>query len=291
MTKNIIIANWKMNKSFDDVEPWLSDFKSNIKKNSNSCDVVLCPPAILLDYVDELLLSEELDILEEKGKNIDDLSEDELEKLTSGIRIINLGGQDCAAKEEGAFTGDISAKMLKDAGCKYVIIGHSERRQYHFESNDIVKNKALTALHSNLTPILCIGESLELRQERKYLDFIKEQINGSIPKNIEIDDLIVAYEPIWSIGTGKIPSVSDISEVADFIYNEISQNKEFSKVKNIRVLYGGSVNLENSAEILAINNISGLLIGGASLKGDIFAKISAFEVISDNQKKSFCIIY
>ncbi|MDA9231417.1 triose-phosphate isomerase [Rickettsiales bacterium] len=284
MTKKIIIANWKMNKSFDDVEPWLFDFKNNIKNNSNISDIVLCPPAILLDYIDELLLSEELDILQEKGKNIDDLSEDELEKLTSGLRVLNLGGQDCAANEEGAFTGDISAKMLKDAGCKYVIIGHSERRQYHSEDNSLINSKSLTALNQGLKPIICIGESLQLRQEGKYLDFIKEQIHHSIPKDIDIKDLIIAYEPIWSIGTGKIPSISDIAEVVDSIYNDISQNEEFSRVKNIRILYGGSVNLDNSAEILAINNISGLLVGGASLKGDIFAKISTSEIVSGNQK-------
>jgi triosephosphate isomerase (TIM) len=273
MTKNIIIANWKMNQSFDEAEKWLSEFDDIMTKSAILPDVVLCPPVILMDYIDELLLSDELDILQEKDKNIEELEEKELEILTAGIRVLNLGGQDCAIEQEGAFTGDISAKMLKDAGCNYVIIGHSERRQHHFENNEIVRKKALAALDQDLLPILCVGESLELRQNGNYLNFIKEQIENSIPKDTDVNDLVIAYEPVWSIGTGKVPSISDISEVADFIWQEISSNKDFAKIKNFRIAYGGSVNLDNSKEILEINNIAGLLIGGASLKADIFANI------------------
>ncbi len=284
MTKNIIIANWKMNQSFDEAEKWLNEFGDVMAKSVTLPDVVLCPPVILMDYIDELLLSDELDILQEKDKNIEELEEKELEILTAGIRVLNLGGQDCAIEQEGAFTGDISAKMLKDAGCNYVIIGHSERRRHHFENNEIVRKKALAALDQELLPILCIGESLELRQNGNYLNFIKEQIENSIPKDTDVNDLVIAYEPVWSIGTGKVPSISDISEVADFIWQEISGNKDFAKIKNFRIVYGGSVTLDNSKEILEINNIAGLLIGGASLKADIFANIVNLSVGKNNSK-------
>ncbi len=271
--KNIIIANWKMNQSFDDVEVWLNLFKSEIRKEENLPEIVLCPPAILIDYADELLLSNELDILEDKGNNIDDLEEKEISKLAMDIRRVNIGGQDCGYEEKGAFTGDISAKMLHDAGCNYVILGHSERRQNHFETNEVVNKKVQVALKNKLIPILCIGESLDLREGDKYLDFIKEQIANSIPQNIDIENLIIAYEPIWSIGTGKIPSKDQINEMADFIKNEVEKNKKF-KINNLRILYGGSTNKDNTKEIMSVKNISGMLVGGASLKAQEFAAMS-----------------
>jgi len=271
--KNIIIANWKMNNSFDEAESWLESFNEKISNEENLPDIVVCPPAILIDYMDELLLNSELEALENKGNNIDELEEKEIEKLAAKIRKVQIGGQDCHAQINGAFTGDISAKTLKDAGCNYVILGHSERRQYHFESDETVNAKVKTALENNLMPILCIGESLEIREENKYLDFIKKQIDGSIPQNIEIENLIIAYEPIWSIGTGKIPSIAQIDEMANFIKDEVEKNKNI-KVKNSKILYGGSTNSKNAKEIMAVKNISGMLVGGASLKADEFSQMA-----------------
>lgn len=273
--KNIIIANFKMNQSFDDVETWLKSFNDAIEDAENLPKIVVCPPAILIDYMDELMLINELEILENKEDNLDELEEDELEKLTSEIRKIHLGGQDCHFEENGAFTGDISAKMLVDAGCKYVILGHSERRKYHLETDEIVNKKITAALKNKLIPILCVGESLEIREEKKYLDFVKKQINNSIPKNIEIENLIIAYEPIWSIGTGKVPTTAEIGEMADFIKSEIENNSEF-KINNFQIIYGGSTNAENTKEIMSVKNISGMLVGGSSLKAAEFAKMSLF---------------
>jgi triosephosphate isomerase len=274
MKSNIIIANWKMNHSFDDVEPWITKFNQKIENsNLNSTEIIVCPPAILLDYFDEILLEEEFKILEKKGEDVEDLSQEDLEKMTSEIRKINLGAQNCSSHESGSFTGEISAKMISDSGCKYVIIGHSERRKCSNESDNIVKEKILISLKNKLIPILCIGEDLQIRDQKDHLNFIKTQLNNSIPKNQEIEDFIVAYEPIWSIGTGKTPTLEQISEAANFIQKELAGNIDF-KIKNLRIIYGGSTNKENSREITSIKNVNGLLVGGSSLDVDEFASIS-----------------
>ena len=268
----IIVANFKMNHSFEEVEKWLNLFSEKIKNIKNLPQIVVCPSAILIDYLDELLLNSELEILEKNGQDLDKLDYSKIEELTNSIRKIHVGGQDCHYKENGAFTGDISPKMLFDAGCKFVILGHSERRKNHFESNKVVQAKVINALKFGLTPIVCIGENLDLRKENKFLDFIKEQIENSLPKS-EIENLIIAYEPIWSIGTGQVPSVGQIAEIADFIIASIRKNSTF-KIKNIRILYGGSTNSANAASIMAIKNISGLLVGGASLNAEEFAAMT-----------------
>jgi len=271
MTKKIIIANWKMNNSFDEAEIWLQNLSKKLPEiKENSTQIILCPSFILLDYLDGLLMDDELQRLQRIHGSINDLSEDELEKKIFNIRQIHLGGQDCHAEENGAFTGDVSAIMLKDCGCEYVILGHSERRQHLNESDQLIAKKISAGINAAITPILCIGESKELRQNNSYLNFIGKQIENNIPANLEIDNLIIAYEPIWSIGTGLIPSSKQIEEIAEFIKSKISANKN---IKNFAILYGGSVKKENSAEILAINNIDGLLVGGASLNADEFFEI------------------
>ena len=271
--KNLIVANFKMNHSFDEVENWLASFSDKIRNIKNLPEIVVCPSAILIDYMDELLLNNELEILEKNGQDTENLDFDKIEELTNKIRKIHIGAQDCHHAESGAFTGDVSPKMLVDAGCKFVILGHSERRKHHFESNALVKAKAQAALKAGLTPIICIGESLELRKENKFFSFIGEQITDSIPP-IEIENLVIAYEPIWSIGTGQVPSQEQIAQVVDFIAAEISKNAEF-KIKNLKILYGGSTNKENAASIISINNVSGLLVGGASLDAEEFSQIVA----------------
>ena len=279
MTKKIIIANWKMNNSFDEAEIWLQNFSKKLALiKEDSVQIILCPSFILLDHLDGLLMDEELRRLQKMHGNIDDLSEDELEKKIFNIRQIHLGGQNCHAEKDGAFTGEISAIMLKDCGCEYVILGHSERRQYFNESDQLIAKKINAALEVDLTPILCIGESKELRQNNSYLDFIGKQIENNITANLEIDNLIIAYEPIWSIGTGLVPTTNQIEEVAEFINSKISLNKN---IKNFAILYGGSVKKENSAGILAIKNIDGLLVGGASLKAEEFFEIAKSTLDND----------
>lgn len=276
MTKKIIIANWKMNNSFDEAEIWLQNFSKRISTIKENSEIILCPSFILLDYLDGLLMDDELQRLQKIHGNIDELSEDELEKKIFNIRQIHLGGQDCHFEKKGAFTGDISATMLKDCGCEYVILGHSERRQYLKESDQLIAKKINAAIDADLIPILCIGESKELRQNNSYHDFIGKQIENSISADLEIENLIIAYEPIWSIGTGLVPTIKQIEEVAEYIKNKIAVNKN---IKNFAILYGGSVKKENSAEILAIKNIDGLLVGGASLNADEF-----FEIVNISDK-------
>ena len=275
--KNIIIANWKMNHSFDEAEKWLKTFDKEIAaykplKADNMPDIVLCPPAILIDHIDGLLMEDKIDELEETFKDLDNVPEEKLEEFKLENRDLKLGGQDCAYEISGAFTGDISAATLRDAGCDFVILGHSERRANHHESNEIIAKKVTIAVEQELTPILCVGESQELRQANKYLGFIEEQINNSAPKGFEMEELIIAYEPIWSIGTGIIPTTDQISEMAKFITDILKKNKDI-KAKNYRILYGGSTKKSNAAEILAVENINGLLIGGASLDADEFFEI------------------
>jgi triosephosphate isomerase len=270
-SKNIIIANWKMNSSFDKAQTWIDNLNKKLTKSSQILpEIVLCPPSIMIDYVDGLLIEGELEQIEKLHKNVEEIEEKELEKLIAKIRQIKLGGQDCSIYENGAFTGDISAFFLKEVGAKYVILGHSERRQHNFESDDVVAEKIIQATKQNLVPILCVGESKEKRQNNNYQDFINNQLKNSLPKNTKIDDLIIAYEPIWSIGSGKTPTTNQIAEIAELITKNISHNKN---IKNFRVIYGGSVNSKNAQEILQTQSIKGLLVGGASLEEDEFFNI------------------
>ncbi len=272
MNKKIIIANWKMNGSFDDAQIWVENFNHKLAKldQKSLSKIVLCPPAIMIDFIDELLLESEFAQIEKTQKNVAEIEEKELEKLVANIRKINLGAQDCSPHEKGAFTGDISAKMIKDCGANYVILGHSERRQNHKESDELISEKITAAKKEGLTPILCIGESKAQRESEEFKNFLKNQLEKSIPHNLKIEKIIVAYEPIWSIGTGLIPSCKQIEETLEFIKNELTKNKNISVFK---ILYGGSVNAKNSGEILKTKNVDGLLVGGASLDAEGFLEI------------------
>ena len=271
MTKNIIIANWKMNISFDEAQNWLENIDKKLRKvPQNLPEIVLCPPSIMIEYIDGFFMENEFEAIEKLQQNIDEIKEAEIEKLSDKIRLIKLGGQDCSFEDKGAFTGDISATMLKDAGAKYVILGHSERRQHYLESDQIIAKKIICAKKQNLVPILCVGESKEKRDQGDYQEFIINQLKNSLPKDIKIKDLVIAYEPIWSIGSGIIPTTKEIEEIATLITKKIKNNNNIS---NFKVVYGGSVGNNNSKEILAINNINGLLVGGASLKPEEFFKI------------------
>ena len=270
--KKTIIANWKMNNSFDEAKIWVDNLIKRIDhKNINELpEIVLCPPSVMIDFIDDLLLEREFEEIEKIHKNVDDIAEDELEKMVADLRYIKLGAQNCHHEAKGAFTGDVSASMMKDCGADYVILGHSERRMNHGELDDAIAQKVKAAINEELTPILCIGESKHLRESGKYKDFILRQLKDSLPKDVAISELIVAYEPIWSIGSGKTPTIGEIEEIAELIKNELEKN---NNIDEFNIVYGGSANQENAGEILKAKNVDGLLVGGSSLKDEEFFNI------------------
>ncbi len=232
-----IAANWKMNldkKSILEFSKSLQKFKF-----SNKINTCIFPPMTYIDYLNNLIYN----------------------------LPISIGGQNCHFKSSGAFTGEVSASFLKDTGCDYVLIGHSERRTLNNENNAEIKLRAETAINSSLKVILCVGENLTDRQEDNALEFIEKQLNDCLPDNFE--NSFIAYEPIWSIGTGKIPSAIEIQEMHTHIKNITYKIVN----KKINVLYGGSVNDKNIKDILEITNVDGVLVGGASLKAKDFLAI------------------
>lgn len=205
-----------------------------------NCDILICPPATLL-------------------REMATIAKDS---------AVSLGGQDCHAKESGAHTGDISAEMLKDAGGDYCIVGHSERRADHGESNAVVKSKAEAALRADLVAIVCVGETLAERDADKTLDVISDQVRNSLPEGATAATTVIAYEPVWAIGTGKTPTPDDVAVVHAHIRKELGSLINDSD--KMRVLYGGSVKGSNAAELMAVANVDGALVGGASLKAADF---------------------
>ena len=187
--------------------------------------------------------------------------------------LIAIGGQDCHAEPSGAFTGDISAEMLRDAGASAAIVGHSERRQYHHETDAQVRAKAQAAWRAGLTAIVCIGETKDERTGGKTLGVVGKQLEGSIPDGATADKLVVAYEPVWAIGTGLTPTAADVAEVHGFIRERLTA-RFGAEADRIRILYGGSVKPSNAAELMAVANVDGALVGGASLKADDFLGIA-----------------
>jgi len=220
-----IIGNWKMNGSKEEKESMLKSLKGLKTKNK----VVLCLPFTLL-----------------YGEN----------------HGITIGAQDVSNHDNGAYTGDISAKMLKDAGAEYVIVGHSERRLYHNETNEIVKQKATMAIKNGIIPIVCVGETMEEKNSGHTIAVIKKMLLESIPDSGEY---IVAYEPRWAIGSGLTPSESEIVTAVKSVFDTLPNP--------MPILYGGSVNVDNAQDIVSIPYVDGLLVGGASLKSDTFLPI------------------
>ena len=184
-----------------------------------------------------------------------------------------VGGETCHGAESGAHTGDISAEMLVDAGASHVIVGHSERRTDHGETNEIVAGQAAAALRAGLTPIICIGESLDQRKAGETLDFVSSQIAGSIPEGAKAEEIVIAYEPIWAIGTGEVASPEQIDEVHSAIRSRLAERFGADGAALIPLLYGGSMKPGNAAEILEVTDVNGGLIGGASLKAADFLAI------------------
>ncbi|MGY6696795.1 MAG: triose-phosphate isomerase [Roseinatronobacter sp.] len=233
-------GNWKMNGLRADLE----EARTLATSLANpSCGVVLCPPATLIGAMSDAL---------------------------SGSKIM-VGGQDCHAQVTGAHTGDISAEMLADSGARYVILGHSERRTDHGETSANVAAKALAAHAAGLVTIICIGETEAQRDAGETIAVVLEQLRASVPESASAADTVIAYEPVWAIGTGRTPTLEQIAEVHDALRAALSDAA-------ISLLYGGSVKPGNAAEIFAIDNVDGALVGGASLKAADFGPIiSALE--------------
>lgn len=246
MRKPFIAGNWKMYKNAKEAVALAKELKSNLK-NIKDRDVLICPGFAALCCV----------YGEIKGSNI------------------KLGAQDMYFENEGAFTGEVSPLMVKDF-CEYVILGHSERRQLFNETDESVNKKIKKALEHGLKPILCIGESLEEREKDKTFDVIKNQLKKSLKNIKEIKNIIIAYEPVWAIGTGKTATPEQAEEVHAFIREWVGKNYDSEAADNLRILYGGSVKPENAKELMEKEDIDGALVGGASLDADDFSKIVEF---------------
>ena len=239
-----ITANWKMNGSLSLAEQFESFFlnKFNNLKNLNAA-IILCPPTPYLF---------------------------KFKKISKKFDNFFIGAQDCSTKKNGSITGDVSSTILKDLGCEFVILGHSERRLVFKENEEVISKKIHNSLKENIIPIFCIGENLQQKKEKLTKEVLEFQILKSLPKNIDLNKIIIAYEPVWSIGTGLIPKIEEISDTHHFIKNTVLRNN------NTKVLYGGSVKANNYKRILDAVNVDGLLIGGASLNLDEFNQILNF---------------
>ncbi len=241
----LVAGNWKMNgttASFAELRAIARGFMSGLDAET---EALICPPATLLSRAHEIL----------------------------STTPVKMGAQDCHAAESGAYTGDLSAEMLKDAGASHVIVGHSERRTGHGETDADVRAKAEAAWRAGIVAIICIGETKAEREAGATLDVLSRQIDGSVPSSATPGNAIVAYEPVWAIGTGLTPTVADIAEAHAHIRARLVEKLGQAAAKT-RILYGGSVKPSNAVELLAINNVDGALVGGASLKASDFLGIS-----------------
>ena len=247
MRRKVIAGNWKMNNDIKETQNLLSKLTSGISMDNLNCDVIVCPAFTSLSEAYTLL------------------------KDTK----IKLGAQNMYFESSGAFTGEISASMLKSVGCEYVILGHSERRTIFSETDELINNKIKKANASGLKPIFCVGELLEEREAGITEKVIEKQIRSGL-KDIpaeEMGNIIIAYEPVWAIGTGKTASPEQAQEVHKFIRSLIAEKYGDSISENIIIQYGGSVNNKNAKELLSQKDIDGALVGGASLKADAFIEI------------------
>lgn len=245
MRKGLVVANWKMNMLRGEAKE-LAENVSRLVRNSENVDVVLAPPYTSLDVVRGVIRETR----------------------------IQLGAQDVFCEYGGAFTGEISPYMLVDAGCKWVIVGHSERRKILGETDALIQKKIKISLAANLIPIICVGETLEEREKENTIKVIEEQLKGGLA-GLELNDpadIVVAYEPVWAIGTGE-NAMPDEVEYVHRIIREIMIDLWGDVANQIRIIYGGSVDPGNIREVVSPPNIDGALVGGASLKADSFAKI------------------
>ncbi|BDW10561.1 triosephosphate isomerase [Polynucleobacter sp. SHI8] len=234
----LIIANWKLNGNWSFNEEYASAFSNGLKEvDVTGRQIVICPPSIYLQQLNGLILDQE----------------------------IYFGGQDLSDEISGAFTGEISGVMLKEFGCRYVLVGHSERRVRHQESNEVVVKKALNAIAAGLIPVVCVGETLEQRQALQMQEVLSKQVD-SILQGLgeQAEQIVLAYEPIWAIGTGQTASAEQAQEVHGWLRETIGKTSH-SIAENLPIIYGGSVKSDNAKQLLEMSDIDGLLVGGASL--------------------------
>lgn len=242
--KKLVAGNWKMNGFAVSVSELAGIIEGAASLNGKA-GMMVCPPATLVAAF--------------AGR-------------AKGT-VLAIGGQDCHAKENGAFTGDISAEMLRDAGASAVIVGHSERRQYHAETDADVSAKAQAAWRAGLMAIVCVGETRDERVSGKALDVVGTQLAGSLPDGCTTANLVVAYEPVWAIGTGLTPTAQDVAEMHNFIRQQLVARFPAAG-EGVRILYGGSVKPANAKELMGVPNVDGALVGGASLKAADFMGIA-----------------
>jgi len=247
MRNNVVAGNWKMNKNLSEAVALISDIKNGINNLEVKTEAIICPPFVVLETAATLL----------KESNV------------------KLGAQNMHFEESGAFTGEVSASMLKSVGCEYVILGHSERRAIFNETNDVINKKNKQALKSDLKPIFCVGETLEERENGTMKSVLEVQITEGLA-NITEDELskiIVAYEPVWAIGTGKTATPDQAQEVHNFIRALIANLYTQNAAEKLIIQYGGSVKPNNAAELISQPDIDGALVGGACLQADSFLEI------------------
>jgi triosephosphate isomerase len=244
--RKLIVGNWKMNGRKADALALVGDLLARIRAQSPRCDLMVCPPSVHIDAVAALAAKSPL----------------------------GVGGQDCHQAPSGAHTGDVSASMLWDLGCRAVILGHSERRANHGESSALVRAKAVTARAVGLLTIIAVGETLAQRDAGHTLDVVSSQLRESVPEDSDAEDTVIAYEPVWAIGTGRVATAEQVAEVHKAIHAEMKVLMGPKKSDGLRVLYGGSVTPANAKDLLAIDTVGGALVGGASLKADQFWAIA-----------------
>ena len=241
----LIAGNWKMN-GLQGAASELRKIIAGVRDLEPTTDILVCPPATLITS---------------------------FAALARGTAVA-IGAQDCHAAAAGAFTGDLSAEMLKDAGASAVIVGHSERRSLHRETDADIRAKALAARRAGLLAVVCVGETRAEREAGHTIAVVGGQLAGSLPDGATAQTIAVAYEPVWAIGTGLTPSVGDIAQVHGFIREQL-ERRYGGEARSMRILYGGSVKPGNAAEIMGVANVDGALIGGASLKSEEFLAIAA----------------
>ena len=252
MRKKIVAGNWKMNLNLQEGVALATELNETLKNEKANCEVIICTPFIHLAKVADCI----------------------------DQNVLKLGAENCADKEKGAYTGEVSAEMVKSTGAQYVILGHSERSQYYNETAEILREKVLLALKNNLKVIFCIGETLEEREANKQNEVVKAELEGSVfnLSKEEFTNIIIAYEPIWAIGTGKTATAEQAEDIHAYIRSLVAEHYDSETADNTSILYGGSCKASNAPELFGKPDIDGGLIGGASLKtADFKGIIDAWE--------------
>ena len=249
MRSKIVAGNWKMNLTFDEAQTLVDDILDRLDEQEEmNSEVIICPPYPYLELLTDFEFDEQR---------------------------FNVGAQNCSAYDKGAYTGEVSAKMLKSIDVDYCIIGHSERRKYFGETNEVLAEKINRLIENNISPIYCVGEVLEEREAGRHFDVVREQLEKGLfhLDGDAIYDTIIAYEPVWAIGTGKTATPEQAQEMHAFIRGLVKEHYDEATADEIRILYGGSYNAKNATELFSQPDVDGGLIGGASLKADDFVSI------------------